>query len=134
MSTHGNNLFAATNRRPSFLLWGWLMLLVVLMSAAPTGGQPRTRLVGSAFDPATMSVALNAKQPKAKTAVRTLAKRDQPDDLTGGSNAVIGPSTVHESPVADASPTVATRWAQSDFIREARSLTRAHGARAPPTT
>jgi hypothetical protein len=38
------------------------MLLVVLLSAMPTGGAPRTLVVGSAFDPASMAVSLGPKR------------------------------------------------------------------------
>ena len=47
--------------RRAFALWAWAMLFVVLLSAVPTGGQARTRLVGSAFDPTTVSVALRTR-------------------------------------------------------------------------
>lgn len=61
---------------------GWTMLFVVLLSAAPTGAAPRTLLVGSAFDPATTSVAMGAKRLKLdEAAERTGAK---PGDVTPG--------------------------------------------------
>jgi hypothetical protein len=43
------------------------MLVVVLLSAAPTGGQVQVRAIGSAFDPATVSVAVSPKKLKPET-------------------------------------------------------------------
>lgn len=40
---------------------GWVLVLVVLLSAIPSAAQPRSRITGSAFDPAAVSVALNVK-------------------------------------------------------------------------
>ena len=45
-----------------FSWWGWAMLLVILLSAAPTGGALRTQVYGSAFDPATYSVTTAPKR------------------------------------------------------------------------
>jgi hypothetical protein len=43
------------------------MLVVVLLSAAPTGSQVQVRSIGSAFDPATVSVAVSPKKLKIET-------------------------------------------------------------------
>jgi len=52
----------SSNRFTAFWPWGWAMLLVVLLSAAPTGNQVHIRAVGSAFDPAAVAVAMNPKK------------------------------------------------------------------------
>jgi hypothetical protein len=120
-------------RRPHlrFLVWGWVMLLVVLLSAAPTGGQVRSRLVGSAFDPATYSVALNPKLPKAKTLAKASIGRP-PAALTdtpvlGAEAAVVLPAAlpgrIDRIPLPDPLPAVPVQAGLSS---------KAHGARAPP--
>jgi hypothetical protein len=117
--------------RVPFLIWGWAMLFVVLLSATPTGGQVRSRLVGSAFDPTTVSVALGPKQPKAKVFAKASAGRlpDTLDDVppTGGDPAIlsgaVGPGRAVLEPLADFLP----------FFRSYAGLSaKAHGARAPP--
>ena len=62
-------------RQAAFLLWGWAMVLLVLLSAAPTSAQPRTRLVGSAFDPATVSVAVSPKKADPEATVKYVRGR-----------------------------------------------------------
>jgi len=70
--------------QPAHWLWGcWVMLLVVLLSAAPTGAQPRTRLVGSAFDPSTISVAVSPKPLKADPWLKK-ARGKRPGEGTPG--------------------------------------------------
>lgn len=70
---------ALQRSRVSFALWGWVMLLVIMLSAAPTGGAPRTQLFGSAFDPATHSV---TTAPKRQSLLAELQTEDtgDPDD------------------------------------------------------
>lgn len=121
-------------RRSPFPLWGWAMLLVVLFCAAPTGGQPGTRVVGSAFDPATNAVALNVKQPKigGVATARKSPRWNPPAKLPVGADAA--------APVAPAPPAAAF----AETVRPApvrapvrtaaleRRLTRPLGTRAPP--
>ncbi|GEM_PF-1747298 len=117
-------------RWPPSILLGWLILLVVVLSAAPTGGEPRTRLIGSAFDPASVSVALNRKP-------QTLAAHAQAGD--DGERGRPEPPTM----VASAAPQQRTAApAQTiDPPREAAAaVTKVapfpvgtqHGPRAPP--
>ena len=106
------------------------MLVVVLLSAAPTGGAPRTQLIGSAFDPATLSVALSPKQPKAKAALQAAGDR-LPDERHGppAALAVVAVALpVNFLPADDA-----LRAEPPAFAVHARALVRAHGPRAPPT-
>ena len=46
------------SRRAAFSLAGWLLLLVAVLSAIPSATAPRTRQVGSAFDPAAIAVSI----------------------------------------------------------------------------
>lgn len=73
----------ASNRtRPAaFLLWGWALLLLVLLSAAPTSAQPCTRLVGSAFDPSTVSVTVGPNARNESTAIKKLRWNGPTDDV-----------------------------------------------------
>src|SRR6186713_641109 len=68
---------------PPFLLSGWAILLVVLLSATPAGEQIRLRAVGSAFDPAAAAVALGPKKQKVEArqlvSSRTDLEADGPD-------------------------------------------------------
>lgn len=54
------------------LLGLWLMIAVVLLSALPTQAQPRSRIVGSAFDPGSVSVLVKTRDehPAAKSEQR----------------------------------------------------------------
>jgi hypothetical protein len=118
-------------RRTPFLLWSWAMLLVVLLSAAPTGGAPRTQVVGSAFDPATVSVALNPKSPKAKAAIVVAGGGlpdvglDSPPALAAAA-AAYGRDEFANAGGAVVAVPVARPVGPHAFVR-------AHGARAPPT-
>jgi hypothetical protein len=107
------------------------MLLVVLLSALPGGGQARSRLVGSAFDPTTVSVALSPKQPKSKASLESADRQRIPDFAPGGparpspaavaADAVGGGAAAGPGPYGHLSPPALPRV-----------LTRAHGPRAPP--
>ena len=66
-----------------FTLWGWAMLLVIVLSAAPTSAHPRTRLIGSAFDPATVSVLIGPRKERADEWGRKSAEGD-PGNATFG--------------------------------------------------
>lgn len=78
MTNDTQTLHRAQSRRPVFQLWGWAMLFVVLLCSAAASGQPRTRIVGSAFDPTTTSVALNPKQPRMAAKAAKSAKGKLP--------------------------------------------------------
>ena len=116
-------------KRPwSTLLWGWGLVLVVLLSAAPTGGPPRTRLVGSAFDPATVSVAISPRQPKIK-ATAEQAKPDEPGKVTPQLPIAVATAALPELAAFDRSAPAAFPIRVTPDIRR---LVRPLGARAPP--
>lgn len=124
----------AITRKPerAFALWVVAMLLVVLLSAMPAGAEARTRLVGSAFDPTTVSVALSPKQPKAKVTAQSADRRRVPTALADGAAkqlAVAPFAPLVLRPAARQSP---KRAAGPGVFPAARALTRAHGPRAPP--
>ncbi len=105
------------------------MLLVILISAAPDGGAPGSRPIGSAFDPATSAVAVARKNPR--VAAMALADDERPPPPLVGASGLAAPAL----------PTIASlnypvsppqRVAHSRAAGDPRSLTRAHGARAPP--
>lgn len=130
MNSHAEQISRRGPRSP-FLIWGWVMLLVVLLSAAPTGGQVRSRLVGSAFDPATFSVALNPKQSKSKALAKAAVGR-LPAALTDGP--LLGSVSVIVSWALLLPPI--ERALQPEPFASARVHAglspKAHGARAPP--
>jgi hypothetical protein len=116
--------------RRGFALWVVAMLVVVLLSALPSGGQARSRLVGSAFDPTTVSVALSPKQPKAKASLESSYRQRLPD-TTSGEPAPLYPASVSAAAPggqAETGPGLSGR----SITAVPRSLTRAHGPRAPP--
>lgn len=119
-SVHSKSLFA---------IWGWAMLFIVALSAMPNGGQPRTRLIGSAFDPTTTSVALSPKPVKAKRSMPQATGRDLPGTLPAALPAMPG-AVLASLPFL--LPRHAGVFAAPDSRDRPRSLTRAHGARAPP--
>lgn len=120
----------APRSQRAFALWVLAMLLVVLLSAVPTGGQARTRLVGSAFDPTTVSVALSPKQPKAKASAQAPDRRRLPDSASGEPHALLAPALAPAS--APSAEFAAGPFARPAPVAGPRALTRAHGARAPP--
>ncbi|MBT2134414.1 hypothetical protein KK137_08725 [Croceibacterium sp. LX-88] len=128
---HRRNLMMPRVGRPAFV--GWFMLLVVLISAVPTTGQARTRVIGSAFDPATYSVVVSPKKPRVAGAKTTVARKPLLDHLFDG---VPVPAIVEPQPLP-----FTFEWA-SQLRFEAPpeqpagrpSIVRAHGPRAPPTT
>lgn len=117
--------------RVPFQVWGWTTLLVVLLSATPSGSQVLSRLVGSAFDPAAVSVALGPKQPKSKVFAKASVGRppDALDDAppTGAAPAILpveaGRGSVERVPADEPLP---------PFRGYAGLSVKAHGARAPP--
>lgn len=118
--------------QPAFWLVAWATLLVVLLSAAPTGGQPRTRFVGSAFDPATVSVVVTPKKHRSASSAASLLKRKRPDDVAGEAPTIVSlPRRPAASPLA-----LADRLRFSPFpdaTSRRHSFPKAHGPRAPPT-
>jgi len=132
MQSNDPNATPGSVKRPiRFMLWSWLTLLVVLLSAAPSGEQTRTRPVGSAFDPTTASVAVNPKQPKAK-ALSYAAKRPLPGPtLDTLPSLVASPNEFVRGRLANGNR--AQPIAPVALVLHSRPLTRAHGPRAPPT-
>ena len=118
-------------RRIPLVAWGWAMLLVVLLSAAPTGAAPRTAVVGSAFDPATVSVVLSPKPSKLSFA--SAVQQQKRDARPSGSVQAI--PALERAASAPPVALAAGRRAPdgSDPARLYHSFSRAHAPRAPPT-
>lgn len=117
-------------RRPTFV--GWAMLLVVLISAVPTTGQARTRLIGSAFDPATYSVVVSPKKPRVTGSKTSLDRKTPLDHLFDGTPiqvVVAGPVPILPALVMVAGLSYDTLSAEPDSHFHS---TRANGPRAPP--
>jgi hypothetical protein len=105
------------------------MLLVILISAAPDGGAPGSRPIGSAFDPATSAVAVARKH--SRIAAISLADDARPPlPFAGASGLAVRALPTLDSLDFPVSPPL--RVAHSRVAGDPRSLTRAHGARAPP--
>jgi hypothetical protein len=107
------------------------MLLIVLLSATPTGEQTRLRAVGSAFDPATAAVVVSPKKLKVEASQFVSSRIDQDND---------GPDL---APLLATSPAVKLRrpvdfaeqqtLARVGFVAApVKPLARPHAARAPP--
>lgn len=107
------------------------MLLVVLLSAAPTGGQPRTRLVGSAFDPATTSVVVSPKRPKVDASVEK-TEGDKRLDLIASTGFWPAASRDVHFPIAPASAGRAIFPPVDSVAAGLNPLARSQAARAPP--
>lgn len=112
--------------RLAFVAWSWAILLVILVSAAPDGGAPGSRALGSAFDPATVSVTVGPQQPRVVAA----AEIDEvaPPAFSGSADQV----AVLEFALSGAVAGGSFAAYRPMGIADPRSLTRAHGARAPP--
>ncbi len=67
-----------------FLASLWMAICVALLSALAPLGPPASRLMGSAFNPATTSVVLKARSPAAAPAVRLM----EPDGAGQGTPAL----------------------------------------------
>jgi len=118
------------SRRHRFGLMAWLTLLVVVLSAAPSHAQPRTRMVGSAFDPAAVSVALSPASRLIASAVAAAKDKKRPDPGVRAIAAAIDndrdlPATAASGPLPESERLLAD-------LREARSRLGPSGARAPP--
>lgn len=117
----------------AFLLWGWALLLLVLLSAAPTAAQPAPRLVGSAFDPTTASVTIAPSKRDSSVAVRKLRWNDPDDDATGSPPALVQRVNLRAAGRRNPSvPVPAGHAARSPDIA-LDALVRSHPARAPPS-
>lgn len=128
----GDNLSRSeSGNRPAFAPWAWLMLVVVLLSAAPINGQPRTRLVGSAFDPASVSVVVRPGKTPLHSPSASLEKRKAPDAEPDGMPlfAIVErlDLAARPSPAVEARPD-----ALPPTPFEPRRSWRAHQSRAPP--
>ena len=128
----GDNLSRSeSGNRPASAPWAWLMLVVVLLSAAPINGQPRTRLVGSAFDPASVSVVVRPGKTRLHSPAASLEKRKAPDGEPGAAPllAIVErlDLTARPLPAAEARPA-----ALPPAPFEPRWSWRAHQSRAPP--
>ena len=129
----GDNLSRPeSGNRRAFAPWAWLMLVVVLLSAAPINGQPRTRLVGSAFDPASVSVVVRPGKTRLHSPAAWLEKRKTPDSERGAAPlfAIVESFdfATRPSPAAGARPEALP---PKRFVP--RPSWRAHLSRAPPS-
>jgi len=121
------------NRRWPLLAWGWGILLVVLLSATPTGGAPRTMPIGSAFDPASMAVTLGPSRSSVRTASQTAPRTGD-----GAANTVRWLHALHSWPGLAALtvplPGLQQKVWLADTGRHSRAKTAVgpHAARAPP--
>lgn len=106
------------------------MLLVVALHAAPTGGQAPTRLVGSAFDPTTTSVALSPK--RANTLVAAKEIRRDPSSRPGMDAPAISRGAAVAHPAFESFPHAAPAQPYAVAALPERRLTRPVGTRAPP--
>jgi len=105
------------------------MLLVVLLSAAPTGGQLQVRAIGSAFAPATSAVTVSPKRARVD-AVTT--KTDRKDGDAG--NPPLKAATAPAASLAHAGFLAAATAFAPDLPvpPPARLLALQYPARAPP--
>ncbi len=114
-----------------FVLWGWAMLVVVVLSATPTSAHPRSRLIGSAFDPATVSVVVSPR--KARPDEWT---RKPPEDDPAGAAFDNQPDASLARPI----PLAASVGARADAVPSRvaspprRPAVRAHAPTEPPLT
>ncbi|MGX7895622.1 hypothetical protein [Tsuneonella sp. HG222] len=116
----------------AFDVWGWMTLVVVLLSAAPTGGALRTQWIGSAFDPSTYSLTTGAKRFRAPSEQRYQQLEPPAKPVTS-----IGDFATQ----ALAAPALAARQAGAGPAVVPSELARPHGStvsrnlapRGPPT-
>jgi hypothetical protein len=122
---------AASRSRAAFSLWGWATLLVIMLSAAPTGGAMRTQVFGSAFDPATYSVTTAPKRQPPLSQVQA-ENRDEPDEAPALDHPQLVDALARPAPLlgqvrADGPPLVLDRDIAVPLIADNRA------ARAPPS-
>ncbi|WP_235506569.1 hypothetical protein [Altererythrobacter sp. Root672] len=110
---------------------GWIMLLVVLISAVPTMGQARTRVIGSAFDPATYSVVVSPKKPRVTGDKTSMDRKTPLDHLFDGVPLSSAAEPVLILPAFALATQVRYQPLPSQTVGRP-ALTRAHGPRAPP--
>jgi hypothetical protein len=117
--------------RFGFRLLGLATLLVVLLCAALATGQPRTRVVGSAFDPSTTSVALSPKKLRIGQAARAAPFPGEPLGFAAPAVAAVAAPIlpVAASQRGDAGPLAGDSIASSALPRIS---SRPVGSRAPP--
>lgn len=113
------------------LAWGWAMVFVVLLSAAPTGGAPRTALIGSAFDPATVHEVLDPKRSRLSSAAET-ARKKRDAGLPLGASLPAAAARSPSAAVAYAAPAPAWLHRTGSAAPLQRTHYRAHAPRAPP--
>ncbi|AQR72509.1 hypothetical protein [Sphingomonas sp. LM7] len=101
----------------------WVAVFTVLVCAVVPAGLPHTAAQGSAFNPATTSVALQAKAPQARMLVKRLLRRD------AGDTPVVQPSAVFPAAMAMLAPP--TR-AEGNWIARAATARLAAPVRALP--
>lgn len=107
------------------------MVVVVLISAAPDGAAPGSRPIGSAFDPATSAVAIGRQHSRiVAMALADDTRLPLPLAAASGLGAAILPALA----AFDFAASPPLRVAHSRAAGDPRSLTRAHGPRAPPAT
>jgi hypothetical protein len=116
----------------------WATLLVVLLSAAPTGPQVQLRLIGSAFDPASSTVVVSPKRQQHNIGSLSQGARDRRDD---GDKASFARDADRHSPFAAPLLLPATLPGAGDPVwfrfstaeRPAKARSRPQAARPPPS-
>jgi len=108
------------------------MVLVVLLSAAPTGGQVRIQPVGSAFDPTTAAVAVSPKRHKLHAVIAEADRDDRDAPLAGDVPALA--ATVAGLARADVFSGRAQFAPIRRIVARTNPLASSHPARAPPLT
>lgn len=119
-------------RTMAFLLWGWALLLLVLLSAAPTAAQPVARSVGSAFDPSTVSVAVGPSKRHEIVWIKKLRSHGTDDDAPDrpSRRLLIGEAS---APGSGEATVPAMPFDRADSFRiSSRAAVRSPPARAPP--
>jgi len=126
---NGQQQLSGLHRTGRFFLCGWVMLMVVLLSAAPSSAGQRNRSVGSAFDPFSASVVVRPTQGKAAVIATSLDRRKAPEPGAGGQ--MEAPSRY---PLAHATSSSKAGEALTGYgVRLATDLIwPAHSPRAPP--
>ncbi|MFM2302438.1 MAG: hypothetical protein RLZZ84_2174 [Pseudomonadota bacterium] len=113
-----------------FLAWGWAMLVVILLSAAPTRAQPGTALIGSAFDPATQAVALRPAHKPARVATVSTPRPKKAEDPIKVEVPSLSP-TIDCQTIAEPDRSNPQR-PNTVACDKAPARLRAHAPRAPP--